>query len=180
MSVLRTVLIFIFFNGFTLKIISWIVEEHEYLQSKIRYSVQFLRFRSSVFSSVPQVQEFGIQFSSSGSGVQYSVQFLRFRSSVFRNSALRPIGIQNSALDPVIGLGIDFPFPFQYSVPFKVQWFEIPAHPRFRLSAFRIRDSRLWHYVLLHWSVNRIYVPQNNMLYCRWTGACRPGPAGGA
>jgi len=101
--------------------------------------------------------------------IRYSVQFLRLRSSVFRNSALRPVGIQNSALDPVIGLGIDFPFPFRYSVPFIVQRFDIPAHPRFRLSAFRIQDSRFWHYVLLHWSVNRIYVP-HNMLYCRLIG----------
>ncbi len=102
---------------------------------------------NSVFSSVSQVQEFGIQ----------ELGFEANRQSEF--------GVRsNYRFRNWLSLSLS-----RYSVPFKVQWFEIPAHPRFRLSAFRIRDSRFWHYVLLHWSVNRVYVPQN-MLYCRLIG----------
>ncbi len=100
---------------------------------------------NSVFSSVSQASKFGIQ--------ELRIEANRhsefgIRSSYrFRNWLSVPFGIHS----------------------FKIQQFDIQAHPRFRLSAFRIRDSRFWHYVLLHWSMNRIYVP-HNMLYCRLIG----------
>ncbi len=115
MSVLRTLLILF---------ILWFPSENYLLQCR---GTRISAIENSVFRSVPQVQEFGIQFSSSGSGVRYSVQFLRCRSSVFRNSTLRPIGIQNSALDPTA----DYRFRNWLSVFFGIQ-----SHSRFSNSTF--------------------------------------------